>query len=126
MSQAVIETMGALYAITQSLPIGTNLALLQFLWMILSGQLLTSRGALFPGLQAIGLSKAAVRRAWAAFRYGAWKISVLLVLWQQYVKGQSHWQAHRYEGYVPKVVDITPYWHPATKACRSKHCFTTF
>ena len=121
MSQAVVETMGALCAITQNLPIGTNLALLQFLWMVLSGQLLSSRGALFPALQAIGLPAAAVRRAWAAFRYGAWQIGVMLLLWQRCVEGQSHWQAHRYAGYVPKAVDITPYWHPATKACRSKH-----
>ena len=35
MSQAVVESMGALCAVTQSLPIGTNLALLQFLWMTL-------------------------------------------------------------------------------------------
>lgn len=121
MSQAVVETMGALCAVTQSLPIGTNLALLQFLWMILSGQLLTSRGALFPALQAIGLSAVAVRRAWAAFRFGAWQIGVMLFLWRQYVEKRPHWQAHSYAGYVPKAVDITPYWHPATKSCRSKH-----
>jgi hypothetical protein len=72
-------------------------------------------------LQAIGLSAAAVRRAWAAFRFGAWKISVILFLWRQHVEGESHWQAHRYAGYVVKAVDITPYWHPTTKACRSKH-----
>jgi hypothetical protein len=121
MSQAVVETMGALCAVTQSLPIGTNLALLQFLWMILSGQLLTSRGALFPALQATGLSATAVRRSWAAFRFGAWQIGVMLYLWQQYVEGRPHWQAHQYAGYVPKAVDITPYWRPTTKACRSKH-----
>ena len=78
MTRTTMAVMAALCAVTQSLPVGTNLALLQFLWMLLSGQLLPSRGALFPGLKAIGLSTAAIRRAWAAFRYGAWQIAVLL------------------------------------------------
>jgi hypothetical protein len=113
--------MNALCAVTQSLPIGTNLALLQFFWMLLSGQLLCSRGALFPALQAIGLSSDAVRRAWAAFRSGAWHVAVLLSLWQQYVTQQPHWQALRYEGYVPIAVDVTPYWRPTLQGCQSKH-----
>jgi len=121
MSATVVEVMNALCAVTQSLPIGTNLALLQFFWMLLSGQLLHSRGALFPALQAIGLSADAVRRAWAAFRSGAWHVAVLLNLWQQYVTQQPHWQALRYEGYVPIAVDITPYWRPALQGCQSKH-----
>jgi hypothetical protein len=89
--------------------------------MLLSGHLLNSRGALFPALQAIGLPKAAIRRAWAAFRFGSWKIGVMLILWQEYVKGQPHWQVHCYEGYTPMAVDITAYWRPALKGCKSKH-----
>jgi hypothetical protein len=121
MTRTTMKVMAALCAVTQSLPVGTNLALLQFLWMLLSGQLLPSRGALFPGLKAIGLSTAAIRRAWAAFRYGAWHIALLLTLWQQYVTAQPHWQALQYEGYVPIAVDITPYWRPALEGCASKH-----
>ena len=49
----------ALVAVTQGLPIGTNLALLHVLWALVSGQLLKSRGALFPALHAIGLSSKA-------------------------------------------------------------------
>jgi hypothetical protein len=71
MPSAVCQTMEALCAVTQGLPVGTNLALLHFLWMQLSGALLPSRGALFPALQAIGLLPSAVRRAWAAFHSGA-------------------------------------------------------
>jgi len=121
MTRTTMEVMAALCAVTQSLPVGTNLALLHFLWMLLSGQLLPSRGALFPGLKAIGLSSAAIRRAWAAFRYGAWRIALLLTLWQQYVTEQPHWHALQYEGYVPIAVDITPYWRPALTGCASKH-----
>jgi len=50
MAIAICQTMEALCAVVQSLPIGTNLALLHFLWMQLSGTLLLSRGALFPAL----------------------------------------------------------------------------
>jgi hypothetical protein len=78
-------------------------------------------GTLFPGLKAIGLSTAATRRAWAAFRYRAWHIATLLTLWKQHVTEQPHWQALRYEGYVPIAVDITPYWRPALEGCASKH-----
>ena len=80
MPEAVSQTMLALCVVTQNLPIGTNLGLLHFLWMLLSGSLLPGRGALFPALQAIGLSPPAVRRAWAAFRCGAWEIGVLLFI----------------------------------------------
>ena len=43
--------MNILVALTKDLPVGTNLALLQFLWMLVSGALLPQRGAIFPALQ---------------------------------------------------------------------------
>jgi hypothetical protein len=121
MSLAVSQTMVALCAVTQSLPIGTNLALLHFLWMLLSGSLLSSRGAIFPGLQYIQLEPAAVRRGWAAFWGGAWAIATMLRTWQRYVEGQQQWQVHQYGGYYAKAVDITPYWRPRLKGCQTKH-----
>ena len=42
MTRTTIKVMAALCAVTQSLPVGTNPALLQLLWMLLSGQLLPS------------------------------------------------------------------------------------
>ena len=121
MAIAVSASMAALCAVTVNLPIGTNLALLQFLWMQVSGALLPSRGALFPALQAIGLVPAAVRRAWAAFRYGAWEIDDLLPAWEQYVQAQGQWQAHAYDGYYPKAVDLTAYWRPSLRGWLTKH-----
>ncbi len=115
--------MEALCAVTQDLPIGTNLALLHCLWMQLSGTLLPSRGALFPALQATGLSPAEIRRAWTAFRSGAWKIDEMLSDWESYVLEQEHWQVHQYEGYYPKAVDLTAYWRPTLKGCQSKHYY---
>ena len=80
------------------------------MWMMVSGARLPNRGAIFPALKATGLSDAAIRRAWGAFRKGAWQIAVLLRLWREYVKGLKGWQEHRYEGYVPVTVDITVFW----------------
>ena len=111
----------ALIAVTQGLPIGTNLALLHVLWALVSGQLLKSRGALFPALQAIGLRDAAVRRAWAAFRYGSWTIGEMLTAWQAYVQEKMDWEVHRYEGYRPKAIDLTAFWRPTLKNVLSKH-----
>ena len=125
MSIAISQTMGALCTVTEGLPIGTNLALLHFLWMQLSGALLPSRGALFPALQAIGLEPAEVRRAWAAFRFGMWQITDLLKAWESHVLVQQQWQAHQYAGYYPKAVDLTAYWRPKLKGCLSKHYHPT-
>jgi hypothetical protein len=122
-SIAVSQSMAALCIVTQDLPLGTNLALLHFLWMQISGALLPSRGALFPALQAIGLSPAEVRRAWGAFRYGAWDIGGSLSAWVSYVAEQGHWQEHTYEGYRPKAIDLTAYWRPTLRGLKSKHYY---
>lgn len=110
-----------LIELTQDLPIGTNLALLHFLWMLVSGALLPQRGALFPALKAIGLSDEASRRAWAAFRGGVWQIGVLLRLWQRQIERLPDWQEHRHEGYRAIVADITAFWRPTLQNCPSQH-----
>jgi len=113
--------MNILVALTEGLPVGTNLALLQFLWMLVSGALLPQRGALFPALQATGLSAQATRRAWAAFRRGAWQTAVILRLWQEQIEGLPGWQVNRHEGYRAITVDVTAFWRPALRNCPSKH-----
>ena len=113
--------MTILVALTAGLPMGTNLALLHFLWMLVSGALLPQRGALFPALQAIGLSAQATRRAWAAFRRGVWQTAVLLRVWQEHVNRLPGWQVHRHEGYRAITVDVTAFWRPALRNCPSKH-----
>ncbi len=92
-----------------------------FMWMLVSGALLPNRGAIIPGLSSTGLSEAAVRRAWVAFRKGAWQISAILALWRAQVKQMPDWQEHRYEGYQPITADVTPFWRPALQNCPSKH-----
>jgi hypothetical protein len=113
--------MNILVALTKDLPVGTNLAHLHFFWMLVSGALLPQRGAIFPALQAIGLSKDATRRSWAAFRQGAWQTAIILRLWQEQIEGLPGWRVHRHEGYRAITVDVTAFWRPALRKCPSKH-----
>jgi hypothetical protein len=115
------HTIACLSNLMQGLPVGTNLALLHFMFMLVSGALLPNRGAIFPALKSIGLSEDATRRAWAAFRKGVWQMPALLILWCEQVKQMPGWQEHRYEGYRPITADVTAFWRPALKNCPSKH-----
>jgi len=115
------HTIQVLTAVVEELPIGTNLALYQFLWMLISGALHDNRGAIFPALKSIDLKDEEVRRSWAAMRYGAWQTKTLLETWRTYVTDQGEWQAARYAGYYTKAVDITAYWRPTLKGLESKH-----
>lgn len=72
MSPIVYRMNAVLSRVVQRVPVGTNLGLFHCLWMLLSGRLLLSRGAVIPGLAAFGLADEAVRRAWAALAYGKW------------------------------------------------------
>src|SRR5260221_1169848 len=70
MPKAVSRMLTLLCALVVALPVGTNLGLLHLLWMLVSGRLLATRGAVLPGLDACGLSRRAVRRAWAGLWVG--------------------------------------------------------
>ena len=94
-------------AVVEKLPIGTNLVLYQFLWMLISGALHDSRGAMFPALKSIGLTDEEVHRGWAAMRYGAWQTETLLEKWRTNLVGQDEWQDSCYAGYYTKAMDIT-------------------
>jgi hypothetical protein len=115
------HTIAILNELLVGLPIGTNLAMLHVFWALLSGQLLPSRGALFPALKAIGLKDEAVRRAWTAISKGVWQTALLLELWQRHVEGLPEWKRHEYEGYKPVVADVTAFWRPTLKNCPSQH-----
>ena len=86
MSPIVYRMNHILSCVVQHVPVGTNLGLFHLLWMLLSGRLLLSRGAVIPGLAALGLAEAAVRRAWAALAYGKWHAAQLLEAWEQFVQ----------------------------------------
>jgi len=99
--------------------LGTNLGLMLFLWMLVSGNLLESRGAIFPALQRMGLDEAESRRVWAAFAEGKWEMSDLLQQWQQQVEAEQLWQEHRLGGYRVKAVDLVGFWRPKLKSCQT-------
>ena len=115
--------MQVLAGLFKNLPIGTNLGLLHFMWMLVNGALLSNRGALFPALKASGHADAAVRRAWAAFRGGGWQIAELLRLWQAQIEELPQWRYHQHGGYRAVSVDITAFYRPQLKECPSKHYY---
>lgn len=118
---AIENTIQALQAVVQGLPVGTNFALLQLMWVMLQGQLLVSRGGIFPALIAGGFSWPVARRCWAAMRYGAWESRDLIEAWRKYVETQGIWQEHEHNGYRGVAVDLTAFWRPRLKGWLGKH-----
>jgi len=116
-----LEMGQSLAKLVENLPIGTNLGMLHFLWALVSGNFLESRGAIFPALQRMGLDEGESRRAWAAFAGGKWEISELLSQWQSQVRAEGVWEEHSFEGYRVKAVDLVGFWRPTLQNCPSKH-----
>jgi hypothetical protein len=119
--KAVSRLLTLLCALVAALPVGTNLGLLHLLWMLVSGRLLASRGAVIPGLDACGLSRQAVRRAWAALGTGDWTSERLLTQWAQVVSREGSWQAQWHDDYHPVPVDVTAFWRPRLHGCPTTH-----
>ncbi len=121
MPEAVYRMLTLLCGVVVQLPIGTNVGLLQLLWMLVSGRLLTTRGAVIAGLDACGLSRRAVRRAWAALGRGHWTSERLLEPWTRQVRAEGRWQVRTHGGYHPVPVDLTGFWRPRLQGCPTKH-----
>jgi hypothetical protein len=121
MPKAMARMLTLLCTLVATLPVGTNLGLLHMLWMVVSGRLLATRGAVIPGLDACGLSPRAVRRAWAALGQGNWTSQRLLAQWAQLVSGEGRWQAQTHGGYHPVPVDVTAFWRPRLRGCPTTH-----
>ena len=121
MPEAVYRMLHLLCRLVAAVPIGTNLGLLHLLWLLVSGRLLTTRGALFPGLSDCGLEAAAVRRAWAALGHGDWTARQLLARWEAVVRQEGQWQPHTHGGYRPVAVDVPGFWRPRLRACPTSH-----
>lgn len=76
--------------------------------MLVSGQLLTTRGAAIPSLSACGLAERAVRRAWATLGQGDWTIEGLLAQWRALVVAEGRWQPHCHGDYSPRRCPSPP------------------
>src|SRR4051812_9958743 len=92
MQVRVYGVMVVLCAVVAGTPVGTNLGLVHLLWMLVSGRLLETRGAVIPGLTATGLPEPAVRRAWAALGQGSWSSQGLLGSWREHVEQAGVWR----------------------------------
>lgn len=125
MQEAVYRVLTLVSGLVVDVPVGTNLGLLHLFWMVLCGKLLLSRGAIFPGLSAIGLSEGAVRRAWMALGRGSWTSDRLVTSWAVVVEAEGFWQPHRHGGYHPVAVDITGFWRPRLQGCPTSHYSAT-
>lgn len=125
MHEGVYRVLTLVSALVADVPIGTNLGLLHLFWMLLGGKLLLSRGAIFPGLSAAGLSAGAVRRAWIALGHGSWTSDRLVQAWARVVEVEGVWQPHRHGGYHPVAVDVTGFSRPRLQGCPTSHYSAT-
>lgn len=116
-----VDMAQSLAQLVEDVPVGTNLGLLHVLWALVSGNLLQSRGALFPALKRMGLDAAESRRAWAAFAQGKWEIAELLTRWQAQVEAEGQWEEHRFGKYRVKAIDLVGFWRPTLKNCPGQH-----
>jgi hypothetical protein len=121
MSTIVYRMNTVLSRVVQHVSVGTNLGLFYLLWMLLSGRLLLSRGAVIPGLAGLGLAEEAVRRSWAALAYGQWHTAQLLEAWEQLVREEQAFHAHEYGGYRPVACDLVGFFRPRLRDCPTKH-----
>lgn len=112
MTTASHQIVQLLAHLVKVVPVGTNLALLQLMWAMVSGAFLRSRGAVHSALQLAGFSPGEVRRSWQALRYGVWSNDELLSRWRAWVAAETRWQPHSYEGWQPVAIDITAFWRP--------------
>ncbi len=121
MSATVYRISTMLSSVLQEVPVGTNLALFHLLWTLLSGRLLTSRGAVIPALADFGLPAPAVRRAWAALAYGDWECGDLLARWRALVLADGQWQPRCHGGYRPVAADLVGFFRPRLQDCPTTH-----
>ena len=120
MLTAIEHTVQAISAVVQTVPIGTNIALLHMLWSMMSGAFLQSRGAIFGAL-AERLTQAEVRRSWAALRHGTWESNELLENLRVYVASENQWRERSHSGYRVISVDMTGFWRPRLKGWMGRH-----
>jgi hypothetical protein len=121
MSAIVYRIQTLLAKILAKVPVGTNLGLGHLFLTILSGRLLSSRGALFPALTDLGLTPQAVRRAEAALCYGHFQTDTLVANWQHAVFEEGGFQPHEFEKVQPVACDLIGFFRPQLQAALGKH-----
>lgn len=121
MPQPVYRTATFLCQLVAHLPIGTNLGIAHLLWAVLSGQLLQSRGALFPALCQAGLNGKQARRAEAALREGTWKIQSMPARLATMMRRERRAKRLQIASWHPLLIDWVGFFRPRLVGCPSKH-----
>src|SRR6266536_3484895 len=121
MQERVYRTLAVLCRLVARFPVGTNLGLVHLMWMMVSGRLLATRGAVIPGLAALGLPERSVRRAWASLGHGAWASGELVARWGELVAEEGRWRAREHGGYRAVAADLTVFFRPRLAGCATKH-----
>lgn len=106
--------------LVKSMPIGTNLALLNLMWAIASGAFLSNRGSVHGALATIGLDKGEIQRGWRVLRYGVWSIEELLLRWNEWVMKETQWQPRKHGQWQAVGLDITTFWRPKLKGWKER------
>ena len=97
MNTASTRTLHELEQIVKLVPVGTNLALLQLIWTMITGSFLPARGAVHTALSFSGFRRKEIQRSWTALRYGIWHIGELIDRFRTIVKQESGWVSNEYE-----------------------------
>jgi len=112
MTTASERTVHVLKEIVKPVPLGTNLALLQLMWAIISGAFLPARGAVHTALNERGFTTQEIRRSWRALHSGQWHIHELTHRFREIVLSEGQWQPSICGGLRPVAVDLTAIWRP--------------
>jgi len=120
MTTASQKTVQVLEQIVKVTPIGTNLALLQLMWAMITGAFLSSRGAIHSAMATAGFKPQEIRRSWRALRWGKWHSYELTQRFRQQVEQTGQWHSHEYDGYRPVAVDTTAIWRPRLQGWAGK------
>ncbi len=126
MTTASEKMIQAIEYVVKPISIGTNLALMQLLWAMVSGAFLGSRGAVHTALALCGRSDAEIRRGSQALRSGQWTIEEMIKRWREWVLSEGQWEVKRYEGWRAVSCDVVVYPRLKLKGLKGKFYRGTF
>lgn len=100
---------------------GTNLALYEGLMTMMSGALLSSRGALIPALAGEGYDQTDSLRIWQGLAHGVWEANTVLAELNAQIAQEHEWTALEVGGYRVKAMDTVGFFRPRLKGCNTMH-----
>ena len=120
MSSILYRINSVLSRVVAGVPIGTNLGLFHLLWMLLSGRLLQSRGAVIPGLADLGLLRMPSGAAGPLWRMASGKPPSCRGPGSN-SSGRQVLSGHQYGGYRLVACDLVGFFRPRLQDCPTKH-----